>query len=290
MNALEMTAGTLVLAVSMTATAFGQAPQQSTVRPKVEVVSIKPSPVGKDIISARLAGQRIVLEDYPLRQMVQAAYGVRSSELFGGPPWIASTRYDVSAKAEKPVDNRALWRMMQSVLEDRFKLKIHHEQREFPVFNLVFAKPGKLPASRDGSCIEYDAAMPPPPASNGKPPLPRCGAILMGPAQPIGMKLSGLKVRMPELAQRLTDILGRHVIDKTGFTGAFDLDVKFAADEAIRGLPSRSQADVAESPADPSGMPSIFTVLRNQLGLKLDSGKALVDVLAIDNIERPSAN
>jgi len=84
---------------------------------------------------------------------------------------------------------------------------------------------------------------------------------------------------MEQLARRLTDVLGRHVIDKTGFTGTFDLHLNFAFDDRVQ-VPRRS-AEAPEATA-PSGLPSIFTALRNQLGLKLESSKGLIDVLVID--------
>lgn len=95
---------------------------------------------------------------------------------------------------------------------------------------------------------------------------------------------------MATLVSRLTDVLRRPVIDKTGFAGTFDLDLKFAVDESLAGLPSRSSMGISDEPADPSGLPSIFTALREQLGLKIESTKGPVEVIVIDHIERPSAN
>jgi uncharacterized protein (TIGR03435 family) len=89
---------------------------------------------------------------------------------------------------------------------------------------------------------------------------------------------------MAALASRLTDILGRPVVDKTGFTGTFDLHLRFAFDGFGNPTPSAVEA------TDPSGLPSIFNVVRDQLGLKLESAKGMLDVQVIDSVDKPSAN
>jgi len=183
MSRVRVSALALFICLSVVVRLCGQ-PQVSSSRPKVAPASVRPSPAGRDMISARAGGDRITLENYPLREMIGAAYGVRSSELLGGPPWIASTRYDIVAKAEKAASNRELWTMAQSVLEERFQLRLHHEKREFPVFNLSFARYGKLPASREGSCVESDPTLPWIRTAPGEPLLPRCGSTLYGPGKP----------------------------------------------------------------------------------------------------------
>jgi uncharacterized protein (TIGR03435 family) len=137
--------------------------------------------------------------------------------------------------------------------------------------------------------------MPPQQPAPGMPFVAPCGRILI-PGVPGGRGLDGGKIRMAALASRLTDILGRPVVDKTGFTGTFDLHLRFAFDDPGNPAPSALSALSGESPnsavraTDPSGLPAIFTGVRDQLGLKLESAKALLDVQVIDSIERPSAN
>lgn len=268
--------------------------QSAARRPKLEVVSIKPSPAGGRV-SARIAGDRITLENYPLQGLIQAAYGLRPFELSRDPAWIESARYDIAAKAEGPASGPELWAMIQSVLEERFRLKMHTERKEVSVFNLSIATRGKLPEPRAGSCLGSDPTMPPQQAATGKGVVAPCGSILM-PAIPGGAGLEGGRVRVPALVSRLTDILGRPVVDKTGFTGIFDLHLKFAFDGFGRLTPSAGppvSGDAGNSAGgitDPSGLPTIFTAVREQLGLKLESAKAMLEVHVIDNIERPSAN
>jgi len=141
--------------------------------------------------------------------------------------------------------------------------------------------------------VEEDPTGPLPQVTLGRPVLPRYGTILFGPAKPSGLQLSGTQIRTDQLAQRLTDIVGQHVIDKTGSTGTLNVYLKFAHDDMIHGVPPQvtgpgNSAEVEAS--DPSGLPSIFTALQNQLGLKLDSAKGLIDVLVIDAVEKSTAS
>jgi uncharacterized protein (TIGR03435 family) len=271
-------AGELLL-IGAAAGGFLIAQKQSP--PKFEVASVKPSLPGAEASTrTHISAGRITLENYPLRSLVQAAYGLRSFELSGAPAWIDGARYDIIGKAAKPANAPELWTMIQSVLTDRFNLKMHREQKEFPVYNLSIARRDKLPDPRDGSCTGSDPTAPPQQPAPGKRLVAPCGSILM-PGVPGGAELYGGRVRMTALAQRLTDIVGRPVIDKTGFGGTFDLRVKFAFDGF--GRPVASDPDL-------SALPAIFTALRDQLGLKLESGKAMLAVVVIDSIERPSAN
>jgi uncharacterized protein (TIGR03435 family) len=98
-----------------------------------------------------------------------------------------------------------------------------------------------------------------------------------------GVKMEGSEIRMPELARALAMSLGRPVTDKTALTGAYDVQIEFAPDPSLAGLPR------FHSPADPAG-PTIFSALQEQLGLRLESGKGPVEVFVIDHVERPSVN
>ncbi len=164
-------------------------------RLKVEVASVKPSQPGKDL-AVRVGGARITVENYPLREMIGAAYGLRSSELLGGPAWIEGARYDIAAKsATASDDKRELWRMMQSVLAERFQFRMHHEKREFPVLDLSILRSGKLPEPR-GGCFNGNPTAPLTQAEASKRGLPRCGSIFMTFVQPGGLQLSGAHIQM----------------------------------------------------------------------------------------------
>jgi uncharacterized protein (TIGR03435 family) len=160
--------------------------------------------------------------------------------------------------------------MLQSLLEERFKLMAHRETRNLPIYVLQPAKSGlKLPPPKEGSCVGQ-----------------RCGT----PAISIttqGTRIFGSQISMAAFARMLSVAFARPVIDKTGFTGTFDADVSFLPDQATSGLPNIVPG-LLPLP-DPNAV-TIFTALQEQLGLKLDSNKGPVEVLVIDSAQRPSVN
>jgi uncharacterized protein (TIGR03435 family) len=204
--------------------------------------------------------------------------------LSGGPPWIRAERYVVSAKAGEAASQETMQGpMLQALLEDRFKLKIHRETREVPVYFVTVAKGGlKLPPFKEGGCAPPD---PNQPRSPGQ--LPACGAL--------GIRVNGLNLTLAPrgitieefVSDFLPTILDRPVIDKTGVAGKFDFSLQFSADESTPGVRINS---AGVGPNDPPPAPSIFTAIQEQLGLKLESGKGPGEFLIIDSVERPSEN
>jgi uncharacterized protein (TIGR03435 family) len=174
--------------------------------------------------------------------------------------------------------------MLQSLLEDRFQLKIRRETREVPVYALTEAKGGpKLLPFKEGSCIPVDFAKGFPP-----PGQPNCKAVVGRNGPNVTVEAPGTSV--DSLSKLLNLALDRPVVDKTGITGFFDFHLVFAADEVTpRFLPG---GDMAGPPAEPSGDPAgptIFTAIQ-QFGLKLEPAKGSRDFLVIDRVERPSGN
>jgi uncharacterized protein (TIGR03435 family) len=176
------------------------------------------------------------------------------------------------------------------LLEDRFQLKSHREARQLPVYALVAGKGGpKLPAPKDAACVDTDSDRG---SAPGQPVTVPCGHVKIAMSNS-GVQMLGAAVPMSELVKMLSGALGRSVIDKTGFTGRFDLHLEFTPDMAAAGLPpSAVPAPDPSGAAPPAGMtnPSIFSAIQEQLGLKLESTKGTVEVLVIDRVERPSAN
>jgi uncharacterized protein (TIGR03435 family) len=180
------------------------------------VVSIKPDPANpyEGGVQA-LPGGRLIASKMTVRALIQNAWGLKPFQLLGGPGWIDSAGYDIEAKAEDNPDRQEMTLMMRALLEDRFKLKVHHDTRRLPVYDLVPAK----------NCIRLH------PAANGcvaTPPSPvPCGraVVQMGKT---AAQLHGKDISMAELIRMLTSILGRTVIDKTGFTSSFDVSLDFA--------------------------------------------------------------
>jgi uncharacterized protein (TIGR03435 family) len=153
------------------------------------------------------------------------------------------------------------------------------------VFELSILGAGKLPSPQRQNCFD-PSGQPPLPvrvASGQRLPLP-CGNAILRPL-PGGNYLYGARVVMATLVSQLTDLLGRPVVDKTGFQQTFDFELKFAADESTPALPPRPL-----NAANPSDLPNVFTALQDQLGLKAKSAKDPVEVIVIDRIEKPAEN
>jgi uncharacterized protein (TIGR03435 family) len=200
----------------------------------------------------------------------------------GGPDWMHWERFDIDARSDgQPSLLMMQGPMMQAVLEDRFKLKIHRETRQGPVYELTLGKgtPRLKPLQR-GSCT---------PVTLGRP-LPQLAAdqrYCRNMANPRGVKFEGGTLTM--FAGLLGMILDRPVMDKTGLTDLFAIDLEFSPDEFTS--PQRA----AVPPGTPAAArvregPGIFQAIQEQLGLKLVAAKGPVDVLVIDHIERPTEN
>jgi uncharacterized protein (TIGR03435 family) len=232
-------------------------------------------------------GGRLTTTNSPLMFLIQRAYGVQAYQIAGGPPWIKTDGYNIEAKPAANTDQKQMWLMLQALLADRFKLKLHRETRELPVYDLTATKGGpRLPKPASGPCTEVFTGPPPKP---GEPrPAPPCGPGIQ--ASGTGLSMRGLNLSTAKFADFLGTLIGRAVVDKTGFTGKFDLRLDFALDDAIAGLPFHRGPDDADQPADATGRPSIFTAIQEQLGLKLESSKGPVEVLVIDHAERPTEN
>lgn len=223
-----------------------------------EVASIKPNASGDNRIMIRMApGGRFTATGITLKQLIAQAYGVRDSQVSGGPGWISADRFDIQAKGPDGMPDRVppevLRPMLRALVEERFQLETHKETKEMPVYALV---PGKGGAKLTPSAAE------------GQP------QMRMGRGQ-----VSGKKVPMAMLAQQLAIVLGRNVIDKTGMKGDFDFTLEWTPEPGQGGPP----------PADSSG-PTIFTAVQEQLGLKLEADKGPVDIIVIDSVSKPTEN
>jgi len=212
-----------------------------------------------------------------------------ASQVVGGPDWINSHGYDIEAKPGGNTDPKQIWLMWQTLLADRFKLRLHREIRELPIYNLAASKSGpKLPAAEKADCV------PPGTPPRHVPGKVDCGYV-SGPFSGYTaglLHIKGSKVHMADLIRELALILDRPVLDKTEFTGEFDLNLSFTADEATMGLPGSGGPGDRGShrlPTDPN-YPNISAALEEQLGLKLVPAKGPVEVLVIDHAERPTTN
>jgi uncharacterized protein (TIGR03435 family) len=240
-------------------------------RPQFDVASIKPSQERGTMYVRVLPGGRLVV-NAPARLMLMNAYGLQFSQLAGAPDWLSSETWSVDARAEGNPTRDELMLMLQSLLEERFHLKAHHETREVSAYALTVAKNGtKLPAPKEGTCATPVPGQPEPVA-------PPCGRVRIS-MSPQGVLMEGGSAAMSELARVLAIPLNRPVVDRTALGGAYDIRLQFSDDAG--GTPL--------SPADATN-PGVFTAIQEQLGLKLESAKAPVDILVIDHIDRPTAN
>jgi bla regulator protein BlaR1 len=258
-------------------------------RPGFEVASIKRAPDQGPRTMRPLPNG--LTGTVSLRQLMQRAYAAQSFQISGGPQWINSERYAIEAKAAGTVSHDQVSLMLQSLLEERFQLKIHRETRELPVFNLVVAKGGpKLPPPKEGGCDDSIDPQPEPtggrmaPPGSGPEPLSRCGGLDVM-LQTGGARMSGGKVAMPEFVRILSGVLGRAVFDRTRFTGLFDARLDFLPDDSTPTLPPPPPDAVSNAMS-----PSIFSALPEQLGLRLEAAKGAVEVIVVDHVEKPSEN
>jgi uncharacterized protein (TIGR03435 family) len=276
--------GLLFLAAGSAFVSSGQ-PQSPAVRPEFEVASVKPNASGSnDLLMRPPVDGRFTATNVTLKMLIALAYKVRQLEISGGPAWIASERYDINARAaDVQITGDQSRLMLQRMLADRFKLLVHRETRELPVYVLLSARNGlKIPDAKDGSCIAT-GSNPPRASTPGQPFIPFCGSFIVTPNG-----LEGKRISMAQLANTLSGIVGAPVIDKTGYTKAFDFHLEFTRD-VTAAHPNFPAAAGDAGPADTSG-PSIFTALQEQLGLKLEAGKDPVEILVIDHAEKASAN
>jgi len=256
-----------------------------------EAASIKPNKSGDFGQTIRRApGGRLAATNMPLRVLITFAYQLQQAQLVGGPNWISSDRFDIVAKIEgdpAPVPPGGgpdpLMLAMRSLLADRFKLAVHKETRDLDVYALVLAKPGGKPgpalkpSTTDCAQLMLGRRGGPPPA----PPGPN-DPVLCGMRGTFGrIQVGGFP--MSQFANGLQGQAGRLVLDRTGLTGNWDFELTFAQERPVGPLPP----GVELPPVDPNA-PNLFTALQEQLGLKLESTKAPIEVLVIDQVEQPT--
>lgn len=262
--------------------------QSAAPRPEFEVASIKLNKSADVVIGlGPISAGRFRATNIPLQELITMAYRIKDFQLSGAPGWLLSERYDVEAKAGAKAGFDDLTAMLQPLFEDRLQLKFHRETKELPVYSLAVTKPGKL--------IEAEGECGPPPSGPtlpdpGKLPHGPCGFLFILPGHLVGQKAA--ISRLADALSRLTD---RIVLDKTGLTGKYDINLDYTPELAQFQAPPGGAGPGAPPglpplpPIDPNG-PSLFTALQEQLGLKLESQKGPVESMVIDHVKRPSEN
>jgi uncharacterized protein (TIGR03435 family) len=263
-------------------------------KPKFEVASVRQN-TGDDgkIMMGIQPGGRFTAVNLPLWDLIRQAFAIQRTQLVGAPDWVETARYDITAKAEGEIPRFGPGApigpfnyMLQDLLEDRFKLRAHRETRELPVYALTLARSDrKLGEGLRASTVDCAAMMRGRGARGGPPPgppppgeRPQCG-MRVAPNQ---VSAGGVSLAM--LTQLLSQFTQRIVIDRTGLEGNFDIDLTFTPERMPQGAPPPGAPPLT---IDPNG-PSLFTAVQEQLGLKLESERAPVEVLVIDHVERPT--
>jgi uncharacterized protein (TIGR03435 family) len=255
-------------------------PMAADADPSFEVATIKPNDSGATRMQGlNIRGRNFTTRASSLEDLISFAYNVQSKQIVNGPSWIDSDRYDINAvpDAEGVPNTEQIRVMIRKLLTDRFKLTFHHEKRDMSAYVLTVGK--------DGSKLK-------PTEIHGN--LPGLGF------RPVkgGLMLMAMNATTDDLTGFLQIlVLDRPVVDHTGLTGRYDLRCTFAPDDSQFGghppMPPKSDAPApatAPSTASEDSQPSLFDAFENQLGLKLSAEKTSVDVIAIDHVEKPSAN
>jgi len=213
-------------------------------------------------IGPHVDGSRAEYLNMSLKELIANAYQVKGYQITC-PPWLASTRFDIVARMPEGAGKDDAPKMLQKLLEERFKLKIRHETRELPVYILTVDKKGSKMPLHDPTDLKHE------PIGGG----------------PGG--LSGENVTMNYFAFFLSRILDLNVIDRTQLPDHYDVKFNFVPDKVALGRAGGPEGGA--TPVVPEG-PDIFTALREQLGLRLEKGKGPVDYLVIEHAEKPSDN
>ena len=268
---IGVSAGALLIALGL----------QAQAQPAFEVASIRRNLTGLQRgggLAAPQPGGRFVAIGATLKRLVGDAYD--DMQVFGGPTWIDTDRFDVNARSEHDRPPAEIRRMLRPLLADRFRLAVHTETREMPIYVLSTTRADRTLGPRlresDVTCAREARAFVP----GGTPGSPlSCGDFRLG-----ARTLTARGMAMRSLARLLGDRAGRPVVDRTGLGAVYDVEVEWSSDLGLQQAPPAS-AGAAE--LAPDGL-SLFTALQEQLGLRLQAARGPVEVIVIDRAEPPS--
>ena len=275
--------GLLTMMLLDTAPSVGQAQNpdkspshsENATIPVFDVVSIRQHRSVDVDVSFQTPEDGVSMSNIPMKMLLHEAFGMENDRIFGAPDWVKTTRYDIEAKVAAPdipalekltTEQRRL--MICELLQDRFGLKFHHEQKEIPVYALVIAKGGSKLKQSSG-LDDHGNKVPSSMHFYGNATLESRGTALSF------------------LLDLLSHELNRSVLDMTGLTGNFDYTLQWTPEDnaASMGLEPKDHR-----PRSNQEGPTLFTALNEQLGLKLEARKMPGDVIIVDNLDQPSAN
>ncbi len=229
-----------------------------TADPSFEVATINPSDPMDQSSGFHTNGHRIFVENETLATIVSIAYSIHPDQIVGAPAWFTKDNYDIHGVPDLP--GQPSWvqqkKMLQKLLADRFQLTFHRDKRELPVYTVTVLKSGsKLsPTKSDPNSLADQTGN----GGNNR------------------QDWAFTNSSIADFAQTMQFFLPRPIIDHTNLTGKYDFHLSWTP-------------DTIPNPA-PDAPPGLFTAVQEQLGLKLESTKALAEVLVVDHVERPSTN
>jgi uncharacterized protein (TIGR03435 family) len=234
-----------------------------------EVTSVKRNLTNAPGSGANVSQSGLVtIVNMPIRALLRNVLELQDAQLIGGPDWMGTERYDITAKPADNAPRREVPRMIETLLRDRFNLKYHRETRALPVYSLVRGTRGPLGPNLKTTVVDCAARAGATRAGRGGS-ARECGFD----RSPVSLRATGMD--LASVAAMLSQIAGRIVIDKTELQGQYDFELKWA--------------DVSTVSADPlADGGSIFTAVQEQLGLRLEADKAPIPVVVIDSVERPT--
>ena len=255
-----------------------------------EVASVRPNASGAAAVSMRVGeGGRFTATNVPLRQLIRYAYELQDSELIGGSSEQLAARFDVTATPPRASSVREVRVMVQTMLATRFNLKLRSDTRELPVYYLEAARADqRLGPQLRPSTAKCDSTAAGDFGAANADPSRSCGYLgpVPGASLASGRSMMALRgVTMDGFARLLEGPVRRRIVNRTALAGMFDGEFEFSAELGPPPPPPGSP-----DPLDRQALPSLFTVLPEQLGLKLQAATAPVPVFLIEHVDAPTAN
>ena len=236
--------------------------------PSFEVATIKPSQPDRPGKGFGVQGSHFRTINTTLADLIKFSYGVQDKQIIGAPSWAESDKWDIEAQPDVPgaPNKKQVSTMVQKLLADRFQLKFHNDTKELPAYVLSAVKTGQKMTKGD-----QDSALP---------------ALFFTNLSPVTLTVRN--ATMDDVCQLFQSaVMDRPVVDQTAIAGKWNFLLKWTADESQfsgMGVKPPPPTDAADAP------PPLFTAIQEQIGLKMDAGKAQVPVLVIEKAEKPSAN
>jgi len=302
----------MIRTIIAAAACCGLALAQTPASPSFEVASIKPSgPMEMGRIMMGIAGGpgtpdpgQFRASNLPLSRLIMAAYDVKSYQVTG-PSWMDTTRFDIVAKVPMGATKEEFRQMLQNLLKERFKLVIHKESKDEPIYALLVGKNGVK--MKESAPLDPEAEKTAPAFGGrgpgegggrgpGGPGTRMSGRGMMVSMGPNGLHMQGAHASIGQIADFLSNQLGRPVVDMTGMTKEYDYTLDFSAEglQLMKGVPAMPPPGGGREGGPDGGResgPNLVTAVQEQLGLRLESRKGPVDLIVVDSADKtPTEN